>query len=395
MRVDIGAYFEAEEVVELTRDLIRIPSHVDAPGREAEMARFIHRFCSTRGLDAAIVPVDGERANVMATVRGSGGGRTLLLNGHIDTVPPYDMTIEPYGAELRDGFVWGRGASDMKGAIASMLIAMLALKRSGQVLAGDLVFSGVIGEEERSEGSEYLVKSGFKADGAVVGEPSNYEYALGHRGLEWLDIRFKGKAAHGGMPSLGVNAISKAAKFIRAVEDSLYPLLAERFDERMGPSVMNLGRIEGGTQPSTVADWCSLRIDRRYIPGESVQTVLAEFQGVIDRLKAEDPDFDATIERMPNNMLTLDHVYLSTPAEAPIALAVKAALARRIGREPEMTRRRGWTDAALLSAYAGIPTIVTGPGDIKYSHTADERVPVAQLVDYVSIYGDIAQDFCV
>lgn len=392
--INIFDYVKEEEVVELTKELVKIPSHVDTNGREKEVAKFIYEFCKKEGLETELIEVDGERPNVMAYLRGEGTGKTLLFNGHTDTVPPYDMTIDPYGAEIKDGFVWGRGGNDMKGAIASMLIAMVGLKRGKVKLKGDIIFAGVIGEEERSEGTEYLVKSGVKADGAIVGEPSNYEYAIGHRGLEWLEIKVKGKAAHGGVPKLGVNAISKAAKLILKIEEEIIPKLEMRDNEFMGPSVMNFGKIEGGNQPSTVADWCSIKIDRRYIPGESVESVIKEYQDVIDSLKEEDPDFDAEIIRMENNMLTLDHLYLITDENNPIVGSVKSAIKEKTGKDPEITRRRGWTDGALLSGFAKIPTVVTGPGDISYSHTKDEKVPVDQLIDYVDIYAKIAVDFC-
>jgi acetylornithine deacetylase/succinyl-diaminopimelate desuccinylase len=391
---DVKKYYDLEELVQLTQTLIKIPSHKDTPGREKEVAEYIYNFCRENGLEAELQKVDGERCNVLAYLKGDGKGRSLMLNGHTDTVPPYNMTVDPFGAEIKDGCIFGRGAVDMKGALACMLTAMLALKRSGAKLKGDVVFAGVIGEEERSEGTEYIVKSGLKTDGAIVGEPSNYEYAIGHRGLEWLEIVIKGKAAHGGVPHLGVNAIEKAAVLINKIKKELYPRLEERFNEYMGPSVMNFGVIEGGSQPSTVADKCSIKIDRRYIPGETVETVLKEYQDIIDAIKAEDPEFDAEIIRMPNNMLTLDHLPLMTPPEDPIVLAVRESIKEVIGREPEITRRRGWTDAALLSNFAKIPTVVFGPGDISYSHTKDERVKIVDLEKAVDIYSRVIQRFC-
>lgn len=392
--IRIKEFYSVDELIKLTQSLIQIPSHKDVPSREKEVAKYIYDFCIANELEAELIPVDGERCNIIAYLRGDGTGKTLMLNGHTDTVPPYNMTIDPFAAEIKDDAIWGRGAVDMKGPIASMLITMLSLKRSGKKLKGDVIFTGVIGEEERSEGSEYLVKSGLKADGAVVGEPSNYEYAIGHRGLEWLEIVIKGKAAHGGIPHLGINAIEKAAKLIERIKNQLYPKLEDRYNEYMGPSVMNFGVIEGGSQPSTVADRCSIKIDRRYIPGETAQSVIKEYQEIIDSLKAEDPDFDAEIIRMPNNMLTLDHLYLMTPPDDPIVIAVREAIKGVINKEPLITRRRGWTDAALISNYGNIPTVVFGPGDISYSHTKNERVKISELVDAVNIYSKIIENFC-
>ncbi len=392
--LDFKKFFTEEEVIKLTQDLVRIPSHKDVEYREKDVAEYIYNFCRENGLEVEFQEVDGPRKNVIAYLKGEGTGKTLMFNGHMDIVPPYNMVIEPFGAEVKDGYIWGRGTSDMKGPIASMLIAMLAIKRSNYKMKGNIIFTGVLGEEEQSDGTEALVKSGIKADGAIVGEPSNYEYALGHRGLEWIEIKIKGKAAHGGVPHLGINAISKAAKLITRIEEKLMPKLEERYNEFMGPSILNFGRIEGGSQPSTVADSCSIQIDRRYIPGESVESVFNELQEIIDEIKHEDPQFDAELIRMENNFLTLDHVYLMTPPDDHIVIATKNALRQVINKEPDITRRRGWTDAALLSHFAGIPTVVTGPGDISYSHTKDERIPIKHLVDYVEIYCKIAEEFC-
>ncbi|GAB6085964.1 M20 family metallopeptidase [Alkaliphilus crotonatoxidans] len=387
-------HYQKAELIQLTQALIQRPSHKDVEFRERDVAHYIYQYCIQQGLEAALVSVDGERCNVMVYLRGDGTGKNLLLNGHTDTVPPYHMTIDPFKAEIKDGCIWGRGAVDMKGPIASMLMTMVAIKRAGIKLKGDVIFTGVIGEEERSEGSEYLIQSGIKAHGAVVGEPSDYEYALGHRGLEWLEIIIKGRAAHGGVPHLGVNAIEKAATLIHRIKGELYPRLQGRYNEYMGPSVMNFGVIQGGTQPSSVADECRIQIDRRYIPGENVQTVIQEYEDIINSIKAEDPDFEAEIRRMPNNMLTLDHLYLITSPGEPIARAVKEAIQSVIGREPDITRQRGWTDAALLSNFGKIPTVVYGPGKIGYSHTKDERIAISELVDAVEIYGKIIQNFC-
>lgn len=392
--IKVDEFYSLNELIDLTQGLIRIPSHKDAPGREERVAKYIYNFCVENGLEAELLSVDGERCNVMAYLRGDNTGKTLILNGHTDTVPPYDMTIDPFAAEIRENAIWGRGAVDMKGPIASMLITMLGIKRSRKKLRGDVIFTGVIGEEERSEGTEYLVKSGIKAHGAIVGEPSNYEYAVGHRGLEWLEIIIKGRAAHGGVPHLGINAIEKAAKLIERIKRDLYPSIKDRYNEYMGPSVMNFGVIEGGNQPSTVADRCSIKIDRRYVPGETVESVLKEYQDIIESLKAEDPEFDAEIIRMPNNMLTLDHLYLITPTDHPIVTTLRASIEEVINREPSITRRRGWTDAALLSNYGDIPTVVFGPGDISYSHTKDERVKISELVDAVDIYSRVIEKFC-
>ncbi|MCK5763645.1 MAG: M20/M25/M40 family metallo-hydrolase, partial [Clostridiales bacterium] len=272
---------------------------------------------------------------------------------------------------------------------------VLALKRSKIKLAGDIIIAAVVGEEEKSDGSEQLILSGIKADGAVVGEPSNYEYAIAHRGLEWIEVNFYGKAAHGGVPNEGINAISQAAKFIQLVEKKLYPKLSTRFNEYMGSSVMNFGKIEGGTQPSTVADFCSLKIDRRYIVGETVESVINEYEEILNELKKQDSTFNAEISRMDSNMMNkFDHIYHYTDPDEDIVKVVDKVLENHLKNKPVITRKRGWTDAATLSYYGNIPTIITGPGNLSYSHTKDERIPIIDLNNYVKIYSEIAIEFC-
>ena len=178
----------------------------------------------------------------------------------------------------------------MKGPIACMIMAIRLLRDLKVPLRGDLLFTGVINEEDRSEGTEYLVAHGPTADRCVVGEPTSLEIHAGHRGLEWLEFTFQGKAAHGGTPEKGINAISMAARFIRRVEDELMPKLRTRVHPVIGPAVMNFGVIRGGTQPSSVADQCIVQLDRRYIPQEPLEQVLGEYQQILDALAAENPD---------------------------------------------------------------------------------------------------------
>lgn len=393
--INYDAGLNSSEVVQLTQQLIRIPSHKYTENRESDIAEFIFKYCTDNGLETKMQEVEGPRRNVMAILKGNGTGKTLIFNGHIDTVPPYEMTVEPFSAEIVDGCVLGRGANDMKGAVACMITAMINIRNKGKILGGDIILTAAVGEEEKSDGTEKVVKMGIKADGAIVGEPSNYGYALGHRGLEWLEIKIEGKPAHGGIPEAGINAISKASKLIQKIETELMPTLNKRQNEWMGPSVMNFGLIRGGTQPSSVADSCIIQIDRRYLPGENVESVIKEYQDIIDGLKNEDPQFKAEISRMDSNMMEeFDHAPLIAQPDSAIAIAVHDVLMEFLDKEPNIEKRRGWTDAGVLSTYGKIPTVVTGPGDLKYSHAKDEKIPVADLVNYVEIYTRIAEEFC-
>jgi len=305
------------------------------------------------------------------------------------------MEVEPFAAEISDGKIFGRGAVDMKGPVAAMLMTLAAYRRAEVPLKGDLVFAGVLAEETNSDGSETLIRSGFRTDGAIVGEPSDREYAIGHRGLEWIEVEFFGKTAHGGVPQDGINAIVHAARFIGQVQEKIVPKLALRGHPHMGPSVMNFGRIEGGTQPSTVADHCLVRMDRRYISSESLDEVIAEYQGILDELSREDPTFRAELKLMDiGTMAHFHHVPLETSPDDPIVKAVVDSI-RDVSRiEPKMTTRRGWTDAAIFGHYGKIPTVVFGPGSLSRSHSKAEFITVDELEEGFRTYVSIAARFC-
>ncbi len=386
-------FYKESELIELTQTLVRMPSHKDTPGFERDVAEYINQYLLNEGISSELHPVINERPNVIATIKGDGTGHSLMFNGHTDTVLPYNMTIEPFTGSIEDGKIYGRGSVDMKGALASFMMTLIAIKRSGFIPGGDVIFTAVIGEEGKSEGTEYIVNSDIRADAAIVGEPSDYEYAIGHRGLEWFDVTFYGKASHSGKPEQGVNAIEQAMTFINRVKQDLYPKLKDKYNEHMGGSVMNFGTISGGTEQSTVADKCVLRIDRRFIPGEDKDTVMAEYQELIDILKFEDKTFNAKIEITPESILALYHPPLITSINEPIVTCVRQAIKNVIHKEPTITRGIGWSDAALLKTYANIPTVVLGPGDLSLAHTEAEFVKIVDLINHVDIYSNIVQSF--
>lgn len=389
------AHVTPEEIAELTSHFIRIPSHWDVPTKEIEMVEAVVSFLSVEKIPYDLQNVGGQRNNIIATLVGSGGGSSLALSGHLDTVPLYNMEVNPFAAEITDGKIYGRGAVDMKGAVSAMLMTLAAFSRAGVPLKGDLIFAGVLAEETNSDGSETLIKSGFHADGAIIGEPSNREYSIGHRGLEWIEVEFFGKTAHGCVPQDGINAIVHAARFINRVETELVPKLALRDHPHMGPSIMNFGRIEGGTQPSTVADRCIVKMDRRYIPSESLDEVIAEYQRILDQLAREDPKFKAELRLMDiGKMPSFYHVPLETSPDDSIVEAVIGSIREISGMEPRMTTRRGWTDAAIFSHYGKIPTVVFGPGSLSRSHGKAEYITVEELAEGFRTYVAIAARFC-
>lgn len=385
---------DENEVIRILQDLIRIPSHSQCKQREKDVAKYIYKYLNDNNVDVVSRDVIGDRPNIIAKISGSEKGKSLMLNGHIDTVPPYNMEIDPFDPVIKAGKMYGRGTCDMKGAIASMMSAILAIQRSGVKLKGDLYFTGVINEELKSEGAEDIVHNGPKTDMAIVGEPTDLQIAAGHKGLEWIEVIIKGKAAHGGTPEKGINAISKAAKFIDLVEEELIPELAERKNELMGPATMNFGKIEGGDQPSTVAGECRIQIDRRWIPEETLDMVFGDFQKLIDKLSDKDPKFKAEIKRIPSNMATMDHMPMEIPRDHNLVKTLETVSEGIIGTKPTITAFRAWTDASLLSNFGKIDTVVYGPGSLKLAHSAVEYVPTKEIVQAAKVYASTALRIC-
>lgn len=394
LRTQLEEMLNVDEVVHVTSELVKIESHRDAPERELQCAKRIAQFFTDWGFKPELVPVLEGRPNVYCALKGSGEGMSLMLNGHTDTVPAYQMDFPPFEPFIRDGMLYGRGTVDMKGALACMMVAMRLLRDLHVHLRGDLIFSGVINEEDRSEGTEFLVRNGPHADRCVVGEPTGLAIMAGHRGLEWLEFEFIGKAAHGGTPEKGINAISMAAKFIRRVEEKLLPELAKRVHPIIGPAVMNFGVIKGGTQPSTVADRCVVQIDRRWVPMEKLDRVLGEYQEILAELKQEDPRFNCTMTRMESNMATMDHMPVDIPLDDPLVLDLKASLIELGISEPRIGAFGGWTDASLIGNFAHIPTLIFGPGDLSVAHSRCEYVPVEELRTAVLSYALLAAALC-
>lgn len=394
LRAQLEEILKIDEVVHITSELVKIESHRDAPERELHCAQRISQFFSEWGMKPELVPVLEGRPNVYCTLKGSGGGMSLMLNGHTDTVPAYQMDFPAFQPFIRDGMLYGRGTVDMKGALACMMIAMRLLRDLHIQLKGDLIFSGVINEEDRSEGTEFLVRNGPHTDRCVVGEPTSLAIMAGHRGLEWLEFEFIGKVAHGGTPEKGINAISMAAKFIRRVEEKLLPELAKRVHPIIGPAVMNFGVIKGGTQPSTVADRCLVQIDRRWVPMEKLDRVLGEYQDILAELKNEDPRFNCTMTRMESNMATMDHMPVEIPLDDPLVVDLKASLFELGISEPRIAAFGGWTDASLIGNFAHIPSLIFGPGDLSVAHSRCEYVPVEELRTSVLSYALLAAALC-
>jgi len=381
------------EIERLVRELVKIPSHSGVPTREKEVALYLHEFLVSEGIPSRMRMAEKNRPNVIAVLEGGGDGKSLMLNGHTDTVPAYDMDIPPFTPKVDGGRLYGRGSLDMKGGLGAMAMAVIALDRAKARLSGDLVLAAVVGEEEKSEGTEDIVLRGPKTDAAIIGEPSDLEIQPSHRGLEWLDVHFYGKAAHGGQADRGVNAISMAARFINSVEKDLLPRLRERKSKNTLPPTLNLGVISGGQQPSSVADHCIVKMDRRWIPEETLQQVFEEIYQVFDEIKKEDPRFKAELKRNTVGMKTMTHVPNVVSTSHPVVRALESSVLIVTGKPSIVTSFWGWTDAALLTNFGRVPTVVFGPGGAG-AHARVEYVLTDDLVGCERVYARAAMEFC-
>jgi acetylornithine deacetylase/succinyl-diaminopimelate desuccinylase family protein len=391
----LDKHINEEEIIKIVTDLVSIPSYVGIKNQEANVAEYIHDLFIREGIPAELIHVQDGRKNVIATLKGKGKEKSLLLTGHTDTVPPYDMKDALVPRREGDKLI-GRGSTDRKGPLACMAMALIILKRAAIMLEGDLIFAGVIDEEEKSLGTIDLIEKGIKADGAIVGEPSDLAICLAHRGLEWLEFEIIGKTVHGGRQKEGINAILKASDLIQYMEDNIIPELDKKIHPLTGTATMNYGTIAGGTQPSTVAGNCKLTIDRRWIPGEDYEIVLKEYTDALAELHKKDPQFKCEMKIMDVSVMKEGYVHeaMEIDVDHKLVLALSEASKTVKGQEAQKTYFPAWSDGGLLERYAEIPTIVCGPGFLEVAHSKDEYIDVKQLVPAVKIYALTAIKFC-
>ena len=294
----ILAACSVNEVRQLTAELVRIELHRNAVGQETDAATFIRDRFLAEGIPAELREVRPGRPNVIAVLAGGGSGPRLMFNGHTDTVPPGTMG-DAFSPRIEDGMLTGRGSCDMKAGLAAQICAMLALKRSGVSLSGDVIFTGVIAEEDgTSLGSLDIVANGPRADMVVVAEPTNLHVAISHKGFDYYRIEFEGRAAHSSRPEDGINAIYRAAAVIAAIREKLVADLATTTHPLLGPASVNVASIIGFPRSEiatalgrkgpiekpdggTVPDTCTVSLDHRRLPGISHLDFVARLEALV------------------------------------------------------------------------------------------------------------------
>lgn len=381
------------DAVKIASDLVKIPSFSFMENQEREVAYYIYDLFQREGIESEIVEVMPGRCNVIARLPGRGNGSSLMLSGHLDTVPAYDME-EPFSGKIADGKLYGRGACDMKGPLASMIAAMIGIHRSGILLQGDLLFIGLIDEEEKGKGVEHLIQHGPLADAVVNGEPTNMQPAIGHKGLEWIKIKVFGKKVHGGRMNEGINAIVMASRLIQRIYDEYVPKLNQRKHAILGFPTINVGKIMGGDQPSTVPGSCIIEIDRRWVPEENLGQVYRELNEIIDDMQKEDPGFRAEVHSMFRPGELLPHRPFCTDRKDPLIKSAQRAIEQAGYPYEGLTTFPAWSDAGTMAAFTDMKSIVMGPGDLALAHSADESIDIEDIQKAALIYGYLAYDYC-
>lgn len=342
------------------------PSLVPEGAGEKHCTEYLARVCTKLGLEVTIQEVAGpERLNLIARWRGSGGGRSLLLTGHTDVVGSENMTIPPFEPEVRDGKLYGRGAYDMKGGLASILGAVKALKDAGFDPAGDLILAFVADEEHASLGTQALLPE-IDAQAAVLVEPTGMDICIAHRGFVWLEINTRGRAEHGSLYDLGVDAIAHMGPVLAAIQDMELNYFPRKTHPLLGRASVHASLIEGGLELSTYPDRCSLKIEHRTLPGESAQDVLALWTSQLEDITNHHTGFQAEIK------LLLERPAFEISPSAPIVTALGEKNQLVTGAKPVQRGILAWLDSAFLEG-AGIDTAIFGPGG-EGAHAAVEYV---------------------
>lgn len=371
----------------LLQDLVRIdsvnPGLVPGAAGEASIASFTASWLEARGFTITRLEATPGRPSIVAVAPGTGHGRSLMFNGHLDTVTLAGYDGEPLEPRIEDGRMYGRGTFDMKAGIAAMMVA--AATAAARPHRGDIILALVADEEFASAGTEEVLRQ-FTADAAIVSEPTHEDIVVAHRGFAWFDVTIHGVAAHGSRPDLGVDAIAKAGRFLTGIDDLAMALKDGPAHPILGTGNIHASVIRGGEEISSYPAQCTVSLERRTIPGETADTVEAELKEILDAIAAADPDFRYTLTR------GLERHPFEIPTEEPLVQTVLAAAEAVTGTVPILRGEPFWTDASLMLE-AGIPGLLFGV-DGGGAHAATEWIELASLDRITRVLAQAATKYC-
>jgi len=404
---------QREEIVGFLRELLRIPS---VTGNERDIQNFISSKLREWGIRYDMWEIDEEallshplaekpsisyrgRPMLVGIVRGAGGGRSLVFNGHVDTVPAGDRaswTHDPFGGEVVGDLVYGRGASDMKAGVAAYTMAVKAVLDAGITPKGDVFMHYVVDEENTSNGTLAAVLRGYVGDGAVNAEASNLEVQPAVSGSMWFSIYVRGRSASMSRPHLAVNAIEQAFKVYEAVK-RLYEIRVRERRHPLYPDVRGvlslfIGMVTSGHTPSVIPDRAVLRGRMGLLPGETIESAISELRDYILRFAELDPWLRYNPPEVRQEGYAAEGA--ETPVEHPLVQALIQSYKDSLGREPVVKGHEGASDMRLL-VKVGVPTVCFGPGLIEQMHAAvDEHVRASYLINSVKVMSALILRWC-
>jgi succinyl-diaminopimelate desuccinylase len=397
MLEDVLVRIDREELVRLTRELVRIPSVYrpeEQDGNEAHVARFVADYLERAGFGAQAEDVAPGRPNVWAMWEGDRPGRTLLFEAHTDVVTEgsaEDWDHPPFEAERDRGRIYGRGACDTKGNLAAAVVAVKAIRDSGIPFPGRLILCHPVDEEGMMVGIKAFIERDHAegVDAAVICEPEENQLCIRQKGALRVEVTVRGRMAHGAMPRSGVNPVTRAARFVVAVE-KLEKEEVERHGEdpflgypSLTPTIL-MGPDCGEPQINVIPSSAYVALDIRTVPEQSHEGLIERLRDILARLASEDPDFDATLEVIEERPPT------ETPKDEPLVMAMAEAYNYLTGEEPRYNGVPGATDGTFLHAWAGIPIVTTGAGNREIPHHTDEWVDEEELLTTCKLYAATA-----
>jgi acetylornithine deacetylase len=358
-----------EEITRFLQEMVHIdsvnPGLVDGAAGETQIAAWLAQTCRDLGLDVELQETAPNRPNVIARWKGERGGKSLLLTGHTDVVSVENMQRDPFDGRIENGKLYGRGALDMKGGLASILGAVQALQSDGFKPAGDLWLGFVTDEENFSIGTDALVKK-IQPDAAILTEPTNLDICIAHKGFAWATISTHGTAAHGSLHDVGVDAIAHMGRILNALETLNRDQFPQQNHPLLGRPSVHAGTIHGGTGASIYPHLCQLIVEHRLLPDETPEQVLAIWNAIIEDQKRADQSFNAAVS------LDFSRPGYQIDPQAAIVQTLSDAYRTITDREPALIGMKAWLDSAILSR-AGVPTVIIGPGG-EGMHAAVEYV---------------------
>jgi acetylornithine deacetylase len=377
----------SDDPIALLRQLVAInsvnPDLVPGGAGEGEIADFCSQWFAARGFEVHRLERTKGRPSIVGVARGAGGGRSLMFNGHYDTVTLAGYDGDPLDPVVRDGKLFGRGAFDMKSGVAAMMTAAAEVRRRGH--AGDILVACVADEEYASIGTQEVAER-FKADAAIITEPSHHQMTIAHKGFIWFDVILHGKAAHGSRPELGVDAITKAGKLLYALELHDQRMRSEPRHPLLGSGSVHASLISGGEELSSYPARCHVRFERRTIPGETADTVTEEMNRIFVGIRARDPAF------APELIIGLERAPFEVGEDEPIVRALDRHATAALGRKPARRGEPFWTDCAILQQ-AGIPCLMFG-ADGGGAHAATEWTTLESVRKLSDILAATAAEWC-